>query len=211
MATQIYEIMQGSPTIVGSTLSILGTGSAGTPGAKHILTHPTAALAPITYITNPDRILNLDNEVLISPLIATVLTLEDRKVFRFEGALADTIITEIWVASGPKVAMLTAQARLLYDYWRNLPVFSPTTPVFIQYQPRSRNAKTYNVEIISLSIGGGGGGGDTSGQFDLTDVRPPGGLADGGDTVEPFQGLDLAQSGVVDRTVTFQMKIVSEV
>ena len=211
MPTQIYEIMQGTPTVVSSTLSILGTGSAGTPGAKHVLTHPTGALAPITYITNPDRILNLDNEVLISPLIATVLTLEDRKVFRFEGALADTIVTEIWVASGPKVSMLTMQARLLYDYWINQPVFSPTTPVFIQYQPRSRNAKTYNVEIVSLSIGGAGGGGDTSRQFDLTDVRPPGGLADGGDTVEPFQGLDLAQSGVVDRTVTLQLKIVSEV
>lgn len=212
MPTRIYTIAQGNPTVAGQTLTLLGTGTAGTPGAKHVLTHPTAGLAPLTYISNPDRILNLDNDVLVSPLITTALTLADRKVFRFEGFLADTIVTEIWIAGGTKMAMLAAQARLLYEYWINVPDFDPVSPVYVQYQPRSRNAKTYNVEIVSLSIGsGGGGGGDTTRQFDFTEIIPPGGVKDGGDTLEPLENLDDSQSGLVDRTVVLQMKIINEV
>lgn len=212
MASRVYEIFAGTPATASQVVTFIGTGSAGTPGAARILTHPNSLLAPITYLTNPDRSLNLDNVVLSAPLISTALTLEDRKVFRFESNLADTIVTEVWEASGPKAAMVAAQFRLFYEYWINPPPFDAVNQTYIQWEPRDRNALKFNVEIVNLSVGGGGrGGGDTSAQFDLNEIIPKGGVNDGGDTFMPLDSFDDSGSGLVDRNVVLQMKIVSQV
>lgn len=211
MSFRIYEIFQGSPVEAADSTTILGTGSAGTPGAARRLVHPDSDnIPPLSYPLNPDRTFNLDNEVLRVPFSSTVLTLSDRKLVRFEGNLADAVVTEVWIADGVKASMPTFFFRLLYEFLANPPAFDPITPDFIQWEPRDRSGKVYNVQIIDLSVGQSPGG-DVLQKFDVNDGIVPGGASDGGDTQHGLDAFDDAGGGVMDRTVFLQMKVVSEV
>ena len=210
MAGLTYTIFAGGAAAATTTTTILGTASAGTAGAMGTLVHPDSAnFPPIVYESNPDRVLNLDNDVLFGRLASTVLTLSDRKLVSQAETIVDVVTTEVWTASGPKVAMTTLFFRLLYEYYVNPPAFSAFAQEYIQWTPAYRNAKTYNVQIIDLTVGGSN---DPLGRFDVSDEIPPGGVNDGGDTQH---GVDVltggVRAGMVDRTVALQMKIVGKV
>lgn len=212
MATgfRVYEIFQGTSTTVSTETTLLGIGSAGDPAAKRRLIHPdTANLPPIVYNTNPDRTTNLDNEVLVAPLVSVDRTLDSTRVTRFETKLEDRIVRETWLADQAKAAMPTALFRKLYEYLVNPPAFDPLNPVFIQWEPRDKvvnsdgTPRAFNVELVGLTVGQG----ETGQEFDLVDVR-----SRGGDIFRAgFDGLEAEPTGVVDRTVTLTFLVVSEV
>lgn len=204
-----YTIFPSSAPAETTSTTILGTASAGTAGARGLLTHPdSATFPPITYEVNPDRVINLDNEALPGRLSQTILTLSDRKLVSFTESLSDVVCTEIWQASGPKIAMTTAFWRLLYEYYRNPPPFDQFNQTYIQWSPAYRTDKVYNVQIIDLLTGGAA---DPLQRFDLSDEIPLGGTTGGGDTPH---GIDEVtggiRAGMVDRSVFLSMKVVSE-
>lgn len=207
-SSRIYSIALGSPTIVPDTTTILGSGSQGTPGAKRRLVHPDAVnFPPISYFSNPDRTFNLDNQVLPAPTITVVQTLSGTRVVRFDGLEEDVIITEIWTAQQNSVlSMPTFFFRQLYEYWINPPDFDPDPNLqeYIQWEPRDRTDKVYDVEITRLTVGGGA---QNNQLFDVSDsLRTTSGSIAG-----PLDDLDASPTGVVDRTVLLQMRIVQEV
>ncbi len=210
MGTRIYQIFQG-PVAATPTVTILGTASAGNQAAPGVLVHPDAAnFPPITYPLNPDRVVGLDNEALVAPIGATVLTLSSRILNQFGSFLSDVVVTETWEASGSKV-LPTFFARLLFEYFANPPAFAAVNPTFIQWSPSYRTNKTYNVQIIDFTIGGAPGG-DPTQRYDWTDVKPAGGKDVAGcDSQHGFDVFDLAGGGFTDRSYFLQMKIVSEV
>lgn len=209
MSSRIYPIFQG-PVAAAPTAIILGTASAGTPGAPRTLTHPdSATFPPIVYSLRPDRTLGLDNEVLVAPVGATVLTLSSRLLNAFGGNLSDQVVTEIWTAEGVKAPMPTFFFRLLFEYFANPPAFAQPE-VFIQWAPADRSTKTYNVQLVDFTVGGGPGG-DPTQRYDVDDKLLAGGKDDGGDTRHGLDEFDDAGGGIMDRTVTLVLKVVSEV
>lgn len=212
MASRTFIIGLGTPAAT-ATITLIGTASAGTPGALGTLTHPDSANFPVvTYESNPDRVFNLDNEALISQFTSTIVTLADRKVVQFDGNLADTLVTETWTGSGQIAAMTAAFFRQLYELYVNPPVFDPISQTYIQWAPAYRSTKVYNVQITDLSVGGGPGS-EPAQRFNVSDQIIPGGREDGGDTMH---GLDAilpsgVVAGLVDLSVSLQMKIISEV
>ena len=210
IGSRLYEIFQGTPTTVDEAVTILGLGPTGDATARRRLVHPDAAnFEPILYFMNPDRTLNLDNEVLRAPLTAVHRMLEGSAVSRFEQVDADILITETWQGSSQKFSMPGFMFRQLYEYLLNPPAWTPSAPVYIQYSPQDKNPNTYDVELIRLVVGSGG---DPSQLYDVTEFFPPGA---GAAVADPLAGLDAAfaneGSGLLDRTVLFQMKIVAEV
>lgn len=208
-ASRIYEIFEGTPTTVDEEVTILGLGPTGDATARRRLVHPDSVnFEPILYFQNPDRTFNLDNEVLLAPLVNVMRALEGSATTRFESVLADAIITEVWSGSDQKFSMPGFMFRQLYEYLANPPEWSPSSPVYIQWSPQDKNAKTYNVELVRLFVGAGG---DPTQLFDVTEFFPPG---QGSGTADPLAVLDDAfaveGSGLIDRTVVLQMKIVSE-
>ena len=203
--SKFIEIQAGAATVATTTITFLGIGSDGTYGAKRILTHPTTSLAPITYFSNPDRTLGMDNDALFHPITNAVLTLGTTRVVRFETGVDDVIATEIWEGEDGRASMPTFFLRQLYEYLINPPAFSELTPVYIQWEPRERNARVFNVEFLSLSVGGSG-----ESQFDLVDLRDLGGKFKGGTALNALDGLNATETGLVDREVRLRMRIVSE-
>jgi hypothetical protein len=201
-------IALGVPTVASPSLVIFGSGSAGVVGAQRILTHPDGVnFAPINYYKNPTRTFNLDTEVLPAPISEAVRTLSERQVVRFERTLADVIVTEVWEgAEGSQASMPTYLFRWLYEYLRNPPPYSATAQTFITWQPRDRNARTYNVQLYRLTVGGGGAsGGDKV--FDIDDFRLP----DSPEVSNPLENLDVTPAGLITRNVEMKLRIVSEV
>lgn len=196
-ATLIVE--QGTPVTATETVTFLGIGSAGSTDAKRVLTHPNALLAPITYAKNPDRTLNLDNEVLFHPITDALLTLGSRRVVRFETAVDDVVATEIWEAADGTASMPTFLLRALYEYMIN-----PPSSGFITWEPRNRSTKKYNVEFVRLRVGNEGD------DMDVLDVRAGGGRFKGGDYDNALDALNALETGVVDREVRLVMRVVSE-
>ena len=207
----IYQ--QGAATVAEQELTFLGIGSAGDPTACRRLVFPstvTPLLAPIVYSVgglckNPDRTFNLDNAVLPHPRTQAVETLGTTRVIRFERGIEDTIVTEVWLGSDNRAAMSTALFRMFYEYLINAPPFQPsqTTGDFIQWEPRDRTDKVYNVELLSLSAGGGEG----EAQFDVLDFRDAGGAI----IQNALDSLNLLPTGIVDREVRLRMRVISEV
>jgi hypothetical protein len=196
----------GVPTTASSTLTIFDSGQAGELGAKRILTHPDGVnFAPITYYRNPDRTFNLDNVVLTAPTSAAVKTLGGRQVVRFEGELEDVIVTEVWEgAEGRRAAMPTSLFRQLYEYLINPPAFDAVNQTFVEYQPRDRSTKTYNVQLYQLRVGGASRKDQV---FDVDDFRlptPP-------EINNPLLSLDVTPDGLITRNVTVSLRVVSEV
>lgn len=201
--SRLYEIFLGSPTTTTSSLTLLGTGPTGDPALRRRLVHPNAALAPIVYWQNPDRTFNLDNEVLRAPIAELHRTLTSSALVRFAEVDADVVITEVWLASDQRFSMPGFLFRQLYEYLINPPAFDPITPSYIQWEPRDRNPKAYYVEMLRMVVGSGG---DPTQLFDLTEYFPPAGELDLLD-----DGFLNGGSGLVDRTVVLQFRIVAEV
>lgn len=211
-SSKVYTILQGTPASAAAALTFLGTGSQGTRGALRRLVHPNSSFPPITYWGNPDRTFGMDNDALFSPRVGAFRGLEDTTLVRFDDDIRDVIVTEIWTAvQGVRLSMPTFFWRLLYEYWINEPDYSPTAQEYIQYEPRDRNGYTYNVELMRLTVGGGA---QNNQLFDIADIRQPGGKYDpdvSATIKNSTDSLNVLETGVLDRTVLFQFKIVSKV
>lgn len=208
--TRLYQIFQGSPITATATPTILGLGPAGDPTSRRRLVHPDAAnFDPIVYWSNPDRTFGIDNELLLPPIAGVARALDGSLVTRFDAVTADVVITEVWIAEGSKMACPVFLFRQLYEYLQNPPAFNAASQTYIQWSPQDRNAKTYNVELVRLQVGSGG---DPTQLFDVTEFVPRGAGAAQGD---PLAGLDDTFAneggGLLDRTMTFTFKVVSEV
>ncbi len=171
MGETLIIIQQGTPVVVEDALTFLGTGSQGDPAACRRLVWPASVsplLPPLTYTVgsagqcfNPSRTFNLDNKVLPHPRTSVVETLSTTKVVRFERGDDDVVVTETWDGG-----MTTALFRLFYDYLINASLLSAVGPS-IQWEPRDRSTRTYDVALLSLTVGAGEG--ET--RFDVADIR----------------------------------------
>lgn len=210
-AYRSYSIFAGSPDTLESTLTILGTGSAGDPYAKRRLVHPDSLnFPPLTYWGNPDRTTNLDNQVIGNPIAQTVLTAGTTKLLRWETSEDDLTVVETWEAGGRKHAMPAFFFRQLWEMVANPPVYDPVSPVFIEWEPRDRSVKTYQVIPYRITVGGGGPGQD----LDISDWRDRGGKDDSlypGDILNSLDQEDATPTGSVDQTVKLFLKVVAEV
>lgn len=204
--TSSFIIIQPSTaTPVVSAVTLISVAQDGDPGANRILTHPDSAnFAPITYFRNPDSTSNLDNEVLTSPDAQTVKTSSSTKLIRQEGLLVDVVCEENWAGQeNRRAAMPTFMFRQLYEYLINPPAFSSTAQTFIEWQPRDRSLKTYNVELFKLTVGSGSG----ATVFNVHELR---GIT--GNTIQsPFEGLDVSPTGFIDQSITVHLHVISEV
>lgn len=209
-SSRMYQIFQGTPVTATVTPTILGMGPTGDPTLRRRLVHPDSAnFDPIVYFSNPDRTFNMDNEALLAPIASVFRALDGSLVTRFESVTADAVITEVWVAEGTKLAAPVFLFRQLYAYLHNAPAFDPAAQTYITWQPQDKNAKTYNVELVRLAVGTGA---DPTQLYDVTEFIPKGAGSAQGD---PLASLDDTFAneggGLLDKTMTFQFKIVSEV
>lgn len=150
----VLIVEQATTQVVADSTVILGSATAGTAGAPRILTHPIGATFPaLTYYRNPDTDFNVDNEVLAGPLSSVQLTEGTTQLIRHQRGTDDVIVTEIWSARNGGISMPISFARLLLEYFLNPPVFSAVAQTYITWQPRDKNNRTYNVEIVDLQIG----------------------------------------------------------
>ncbi len=217
MGETLIIIQQGDPVVVEPAITFIGTGSEGDPDACRRLVFPPAIsplLAPVVYeITNlgvcmnPDRTLNFDKEPLFHPITRSVLTLGSRRDVRFEEQAEDVIVTEIWDGDDSRSPMPTSLFRLFYEYLINTPPFTTGQTDFIIWEPRDRTTRTYNVNILSLSVGGGEG----EQRFDVKDLRTPGGVNNGGTIQNALDALNTLPTGLIDREIRLRMRIISEV
>lgn len=208
-ASRLYEIFEGTPATEDEEVTILGYGPTGDATEKRSLVHPDSVnFPPILYWKNPDRTFNMDNDALRAPIADALRALEGSQVVRFSEVVADVLITEVWRGSDGEFSMPAFQFRQLYEYVINPPDWAPASPVYVQWSPQDKNAKTWNVELLRLVVGGGQPGA----LFDVTEFFPPGSGAAQGDPLASLDDAFLNEgSGLIDRTVTLVMKLVSEV
>lgn len=209
MGETLIIIQQGVPVVVEDALTFLGTGSEGDPAACRRLVWPASVsplLPPLTYTIgltgqcfNPMRTLNLDNKVLPHPRTAVVETLNTTRVIRYERGDDDVVVTETWNGG-----MTTALFRLFYDYLINASLLSATGP-FIQWEPRDRSTRTYDVTLLSLTVGAGEG----EARFDVADIRGDSGQV--GTFDNALSNLSPLPTGLIDVEVELRMKIIGEV
>ena len=218
MGETLITIQQGEPVVVEPAITFIGTGSEGDPKACRRLVFPSTVsplLAPIVYeITtlglcmNPDRTLNFDKEPMFHPITRSVLTLGSRRDVRFETQAEDVIVVEIWDGDDNRSPMPTSLFRLFYEYLINSPDFTTGQTDFIQWEPRDRTDRVYNVNMLSLTVGGGEEGEQP---FDVKDLRTPGGVNDGGTIQNALDALSTQPTGLIDREIRLRMRIISEV
>lgn len=214
MGTSLITIQQGDPIVVEAALFFLGTGSEGDPAAARRLVFPSSVsplLAPIVYAVgpnaiplNPSRLLNFDKEPLPHPRTATVETLGSTVAVRFERSLVDVVVTEIWQA-GQGASMPSSLFRLLYEYIRNAALIPAGGP-YVQWEPRDRSEKTYNVVLLSLSAGSS----EDEQRFDIADVRADP-RTTGKTLDDALTTLSPLPTGLITTDVTLRFKILSEV
>ena len=221
MGETLITIQQGDPVVVEDEITFIGAGSEGDPTACRRLVFPDTVsplLAPVVYqITNsevclnPDRTLNFDKEPLFHPITTSVRTIGSTRDIRFEEQTEDVIVTEIWEAN--QIPMPTSFFRFLYEYLINSPPFTTGQTDFVQWEPRDRTDRIWNVNMLSLSVGAAGGGEGGSGEqrFDVIDFREPGGVSGGGNIQNSMDSLNVLPTGVIDREVRLRMRIISEV
>ena len=212
MGEVLIIIQQGVAEVAEDEVAFFGVGSAGDPTACRRVTFPanvSPLFAPIVYsinglCCNPTRTFNLDNAVLPHPITEAVLTLGSTRVVRFEEQDEDVIVTEVWQGSDTDAAMTTALFRQFYEFLINAKLIPPTGVLgFIQWEPRDRNDRVYNVEMLSVEVGGGG----REQRFDVLDLRQPGGdeISNSLDSINPVP------TGLIDREVRVRMRIIDEV
>jgi len=209
----LITIQQGDPVAIEATVQFLGIGSAGDPDACRRMTFPDAAsplIPDLIYSSfglcaNPTRTFGIDNDVLLAPNAEAIRTLGSTRVVRFETTIADAIITEVWETASAGASAVTALFRQFYDYWINQSLLSSTQ--WITWEPRDRNALTYQIEILDLSVGGSLG----ERQFDVQDFRDSGGLSGGGSIENALDGANTLPTGYLDRDMTLRFRVVGTV
>ncbi len=219
MGETLIVIQQGDAVVVEDAITFIGAGSEGDPNACRRLVFPSTVsplIAPLLYeITasgicqNPDRTLNFDQEPLFHPITSSVRTIGSTRDVRFEEATEDVIVTEIWLGSDSRLPMPTSLFRLFYEYLINAPPFTTGQTDFIEWEPRDRTTRSWNVNILSLTVGGSPG--QVEQRFDVKDLRTPGGLTDGGSIENALDNLNVLPTGVIDREIRLRMRIISEV
>ena len=196
MATEetTWEILAAESTTATAVVTIVDAATTGTPAALRTLTHPDAANFPIvTYNRNPKRTINFDQAPLFPPTSQTVRTLGTTQAFVSQNELDDVIVTELWNVAGNEASMEAAFFRRLYELCINPPdVEDPE--IFVEWAPTDRTSTVYNVILLDIRLGGGS---------QKLDFKEWGSFAAG--------VLDAVATGVIDRTVELDLKIVSEV
>ena len=189
--SNIWEILPGAATTTPVTVTLIDPESSGTTGLLQTLTHPDGTnFPPVTFAENPIRMLGFDQVPLHPPTSSTIRTLDTTQVFVTQNALDDVTATLIWPASDRRTTMIASFFRRLYELSINPPALTdPET--FIVWAPLDRTTSTYNVIISSIRVGGAA--------MDLKEI----GLI-------PAGVLDTVATGLVDRTVELDLKIVSQ-
>jgi hypothetical protein len=188
-----WEILAAESTTATQEVTIVEAASSGT-SAPRTLTHPDAANFPIvTYNRNPARTINFDQTPLSPPSSETIRTLGTTQAFVTQNALDDVIVTEIWPGDGGQASMEASFFRRLYELCINPPnVEDPE--IFIEWAPKDRTSTVYNVILLDIRVGG---------SPQKLDVKEWGSY--------PAGTLDAVATGIIDRTVELDLKIVSEV
>lgn len=200
-SSRTFEILLGTSTPAEDTRYLLGTGSAGTAGAKRRLVHPDSAnWPPITYQRNPDETSNVHNDAIMVPISGTVLTQGSTRVQRFARTIEDVIVTERWFGGDNRASVETWFLDLLLEYVMNPPEIDPVSQTYVVWEPRDLNDFAYNVEIVDILSGG------VSGQIWVKDLVPPSGYIGGG-----MQTSDVPSSGVNLKPIDLILKLVSKV
>jgi len=107
-SSALLTVSLGVPITTTLGVTFHGIGTAGTYGALRRLVHPNTSLAPVVYLHNPPVYHNIGTDVLVAPIINTVMTLDDTKVIRFERLQKDMIVEEFWPGSRQSPSMPTA-------------------------------------------------------------------------------------------------------
>lgn len=214
-ADRTYEIFLGEATAETEDITLVPIESSGNATARRRLVYPNNALAPIVYETNPTRTLNFDQDVLFAPISNVERMLTGSKVIQFDTAENDVVITETWTArEGQIYSMITSFFRMLREYHINPPAFSATNQEYIQWFPADRTTDGYNVLLHRLVVGGGQ---ENNQLYDINDIRPRGGFNDpwgngaNATAAGPLDFISEGVTGVLDRTVIFQFKIVNKI
>lgn len=207
MTFRNYQIQQGIAVTAQSSVQLLSAGQTGTRGARRRLVHPTSGtFAPIVYYLNPTRTINFDNDVLRSPITSTIRTLGSTRVVQFAELAEDVIVQELW-ESRPGLSMPVFMFRFLYEYLVNPPAFDAVSPVYIQWEPRDRTEKVYNVQVLGLEVGSRG--------YSIRHWQSDGGPNDpgapGATGLTPTDTMDVSPTAILDQPVTLTMRIVGEV
>jgi len=187
-----WEILPGSAQVVTDSITIIPAASSGDPSALRTLVHPDSSDFPIvTYNRNPDRTINFDQVPLAPPDSRLLKTLGTTQVFQSPNEVDDVLVTEVWNGSSRRAPMTAAQFRRIYELIINPP--SITDPEsFIQWSPSDRTTDVWNVILTDLRVGG------ASGSLDIKET----GLFLAGD-------LDAVATGLLDRTIELDLKVVS--
>jgi len=188
------EILAGEAAEVTSTITLVDPASSLTSAALRTMSHPTTASFPlVTYNRNPDRTINFDQQPLNVPTTETVRTLGTTQTFVNANSIDDVIVTERWEANGGKASMVAAQFRRMFELIANPPA-AADPEVFIQWAPVDKTTTVYNIVLLDLRVGG------STGKLDVKEI---GSFAAG--------TLDAVTTGLIDRVVEWDFKIVSEV
>jgi len=191
-STTTWEILAASSQSATTSITVIDSGTSGSPGTLRTLTHPDGANFPVvTYSCNPDRTMNFDQDALFPPNSRTLKTLGTTQVFVTPNTTSDVIVTEVWTGSATVTRMIASFFRRLYELSINPPAVA-TPEQFVVWAPADRTTDTYNVIISGIRLGG-----------DKLDVREWGLYAAG--------TLDSVPTGLLDRSLELDLKIVSKI
>jgi hypothetical protein len=128
------------------------------------LTYPGGLFAPIIYESNPDMYTNFNTSPLDKrPRAFATATLTDNILIGWQGVSKDVPIKEVWNGSST-VSRVTLDFFLaLQDYYAN----PPSAGQYIQWEPRDRTSKKYNILIETLTLSVTGSAGQGVGDFDF--------------------------------------------
>lgn len=177
----VFSSPSPSPILPGDPVGVAA-------GELRRLVYPTTAFAPIVYATNPDVYTNFNASPLdVRPTVLTTGSLEDNLLVGWVGRPKDVSIEERWLGSTTRSRMKLDFFMELHNYYRN----PPTNGTYIQWEPRDRTTKVYNIVIESLSLSLTGSAGQGAGDFE-------------------FDYL-VTRHGYVAGSVTLKFKIIGEV
>lgn len=202
MASRLYTILQGSPVVAASTVTLLPTGLPGTKGALRRMVHPDSTNFPeIVYYLNPTRTVNFSTDFLPTPITEVVRTLTSSRLVRFEELAEDVIVQEIWEPSGG-FSMPLFMFQQLKEYAINPPAFSSTAQTFINWEPRDRTSDVWKVQVLDAAI--------PSVRMYQSDGGPNDPNVTG--TIDtPTDSMDTSPTALLDQPVTVTMRLVEKV
>lgn len=164
-----------------------GDPDAGSPGELRRLTYPGGTLAPLIYESNPDVYTNFNTSPLDKrPRAFAQATLEDNVMIGWLGKSRDVGIEERWLGSTNKSRVTLPFFTALQAYYEN----PPTDGTYIQWEPRDRTNKKYNIVIETLTLSTTGSAGAGAGDFEFDYI--------------------VTRWGYVAGSMTFGFRIISE-